>query len=61
VVAVVVAALVALASRLLADALGILDGFEADGFRFGADGFEVNRWLARFPWRCVFGERWLGA
>jgi hypothetical protein len=60
VVAVVVAALVALASRLLADALGVLDGLQADGFRFGADGFEVNGQLLR-PLRRVFGERRLCA
>jgi hypothetical protein len=62
VVAVVVAALVALASRLLTDALGVLDGFEADGFRFGAGSFEVHRWLLQcLRGRLIFGEGRLGA
>jgi hypothetical protein len=37
VVAFVVAALVALAARLFADAFGVLDGSQANGFRFSAN------------------------
>jgi hypothetical protein len=47
VVAFVVAALVALAARLFADALGVLDGFEADGFCFGADGVQIGHLCPR--------------